>query len=170
MWLWSPQPGAPPWGNPHRGWPQMWRAAGFNRPEAGLRSCLIELILSSTRREPSVLRYKTGRVLPPVLLMSLLAPDALMGWPRGSSDFYIWMAESSMCASNPHHATEFDFYNWSFHLGAGGPRGATPRSRSGGAAMRRYSLSKVTRYSLSKVRSSGCALREQLWRDTPCPR
>ena len=42
--------------------------------------------------------------------------------------------------------------------GAGGPREATPHSRSGGAAMRRYSS--------SKVRSSGCALLEQLWRDT----
>ena len=39
-------------------------------------------------------------------------------------------------------------------MGAGGPRGATPHSRSGGAAVRRYPL--------SKVRSSGCALLEQL--------
>ena len=46
--------------------------------------------------------------------------------------------------------------------GEGGPRGATPHSRSGGAAMRRYPS--------SKVRSSGCALLEQPWRDTPCPR
>ena len=38
--------------------------------------------------------------------------------------------------------------------GAGGPRGATPPSRSGGAAVRRYSS--------TKVRSSGCALLEQL--------
>ena len=38
--------------------------------------------------------------------------------------------------------------------GAGGPRGATPRSRSGGVAVRRYPS--------SKVRSSGCALLEQL--------
>ena len=45
---------------------------------------------------------------------------------------------------------------------AGGPRGATPRSRSGGAAVRRHPW--------SKVRSSGCALLEQPWRDTPCPR
>ena len=36
----------------------------------------------------------------------------------------------------------------------GGPRGATPCSRSGGVAMRRYPS--------SKVRSSGCALLEQL--------
>ena len=36
--------------------------------------------------------------------------------------------------------------------GAEGPRGAVPRSRSGGAAVRRYPL--------SKVRSSGCALLE----------
>ena len=42
------------------------------------------------------------------------------------------------------------------------PRGATPPSRSRGAAVRRYPL--------SKVRSSSCALLEQLWRDTPCPR
>ena len=35
-------------------------------------------------------------------------------------------------------------------------------SRSGGVAMRRYPS--------SKVRSSSCALLEQLWRDTPCPR
>ena len=38
-------------------------------------------------------------------------------------------------------------------VGAGGPRGATPRSRSGGVAVRRYPS--------SKVRSSGCALLEQ---------
>ena len=39
-------------------------------------------------------------------------------------------------------------------VGAGGPRGAIPRSRSGGAAVRRYPS--------SKVRSSGCTLLEQL--------
>ena len=38
--------------------------------------------------------------------------------------------------------------------GAGGPRGATPRSRSGGAAGRE-------RYPSFKVKSSGCALLEQ---------
>ena len=38
-------------------------------------------------------------------------------------------------------------------VGAGGPRGATPCSRSGGAAVRRYSS--------SKVRDSGCTLLEQ---------
>ena len=38
-------------------------------------------------------------------------------------------------------------------MGAGGPRGATPCSMSGGVAVRRYPL--------SKVRSSGCALLEQ---------
>ena len=37
--------------------------------------------------------------------------------------------------------------------GAGGPRGATPRSRSGRASVRRYPL--------SKVRSSGCTLLKQ---------
>ena len=37
---------------------------------------------------------------------------------------------------------------------AGGPRGAIPHSRSEGAEVRRYPL--------SKVRSSGCALLEQL--------
>ena len=44
-------------------------------------------------------------------------------------------------------------------VGAGGPRGATPCWRSGGAAMRRCPS--------SKVRNSGCASLEQLWRDTP---
>ena len=43
--------------------------------------------------------------------------------------------------------------------GAGGLRRATPRSRSGGAGGRIYPL--------SKVRSSGCTLLEQQWRDTP---
>ena len=43
--------------------------------------------------------------------------------------------------------------------GAGGPRG--PHSRSGGAAMRRYPS--------SKVRSSGWALLDQPWGDTPRP-
>ena len=38
--------------------------------------------------------------------------------------------------------------------GAGGLRGATPPSRSGGVAVKRYPS--------SKVRSSGCALLEQL--------
>ena len=47
-------------------------------------------------------------------------------------------------------------------MGAGGPRGAIPRWRSGRVAVRRYPS--------SKVRSNGCALLEQLWRDTPCPR
>ena len=37
--------------------------------------------------------------------------------------------------------------------GAGGPRGATPRSRSGGAVVRRYAS--------SNVRSSGCTLLKQ---------
>ena len=45
--------------------------------------------------------------------------------------------------------------------GAGGPRGATPRLRSGGAAVRIYPS--------SKVRSSSCTLLEQPWRHTPCP-
>ena len=46
--------------------------------------------------------------------------------------------------------------------GAGGPRGAITHWRSGRAAVRRYPS--------SKVRSNGCALLEQLWRDTPRPR
>ena len=43
--------------------------------------------------------------------------------------------------------------------GAGGPRGAIPRWRSGRVAVRRSPS--------SKVRSNGCALLEQPWRDTP---
>jgi len=39
-------------------------------------------------------------------------------------------------------------------VGAGGLRGATPHSRSGGEAVKRHPS--------SKVRSSGCALLEQL--------
>ena len=46
--------------------------------------------------------------------------------------------------------------------GAGGPGGAIPRWRSRGAAVRRYPS--------SKVRSNGCSLLEQPWRDTPHPR
>ena len=49
-------------------------------------------------------------------------------------------------------------YRYFSLAGAGGPREATPHSRSGGAAMRRYPS--------SKVRSSSCALLEQLWKDT----
>ena len=41
-------------------------------------------------------------------------------------------------------------------------RGATPRPRSGAVVEKSYLI--------SKVRSSGCALLEQLWRDTPRPR
>ena len=47
-------------------------------------------------------------------------------------------------------------------VGARGWRGATPCSKSGGAAMRRYPS--------SKVGSSGCTLLEQLWKDISCPR
>ena len=46
--------------------------------------------------------------------------------------------------------------------GTEGLSGAAPRSRSGGAALRRYAS--------SKVRSSGCALLEESWRNTPHPR
>ena len=46
--------------------------------------------------------------------------------------------------------------------GTGGPREAIPRWRSGRSVVRRY-LS-------SKVRSSGCTLLEQPWRDTSRPR
>ena len=46
--------------------------------------------------------------------------------------------------------------------GTGGPRGAIPCWRSGRAVVRRYPW--------SKVRSSSCALLEQPWRDTTCPR
>ena len=46
--------------------------------------------------------------------------------------------------------------------GAGEPRGAIPRWRSGRAAVRRYPS--------SKVRSNGCTLLEQPWKDTPHPR
>ena len=45
-------------------------------------------------------------------------------------------------------------------MGAGGPRGVIPHWRSGRAAVRRDPS--------SKVKSSGCALLEKLWRDTPC--
>ena len=47
-------------------------------------------------------------------------------------------------------------------VGAGWPRGAIPRWRSGRAAVRRYPS--------SKVRSSDCTLLEQPWRDNPRPR
>ena len=53
----------------------------------------------------------------------------------------------------------FCFSSLHSYLCTGGLRGATPHSRSGGAAVRRYPS--------SKVRSSSCALLEQLWRDTP---
>ena len=46
--------------------------------------------------------------------------------------------------------------------GTGGPRGAISRWRSGRLVVRRYPS--------SKVRSSGCAMLEQPWRDTPRPR
>ena len=47
-------------------------------------------------------------------------------------------------------------------MGTGRPRGAIPHWRSGRVAVRRYPS--------SKVRSNGCALLEQPWRDTPRPR
>ena len=48
------------------------------------------------------------------------------------------------------------------YTGAAVSRGAIPSWKSGRAAVRRYSS--------SKVKSSGCTLLEQLWRDTPRPR
>ena len=47
-------------------------------------------------------------------------------------------------------------------VGTGGPTGAIPDWKSGRAVVRRYPS--------SKVRSNGCALLEQSWRDTPRPR
>ena len=61
-----------------------------------------------------------------------------------SSDYSIELVSSARC--NPTSKS-------GGCMGAGGPRGAIPHSRSGGAAVRRY---------LSfKVRSSGCALLER---------
>ena len=48
---------------------------------------------------------------------------------------------------------------WTTFCQASPPRGAIPHWRSGTVAVRRYPS--------SKVRSSGCALLEQPWRDTP---
>ena len=47
-------------------------------------------------------------------------------------------------------------------VGAGALRGATPCSKSGGEAVRRHPS--------SKIRSGGCTVLEQLWRDIPRPR
>ena len=93
-------------------------------------------------------------------------PHSLLSQVQATS----WVC-SHVCISMIHTTTwEWSYHERSYHTpevrggctGAGGPRGATPRSRSGGAAMRRYPS--------SKVRGSGCALLEQPWRDTPCPR
>ena len=65
------------------------------------------------------------------------------------------------------HIQGYHYHLSKFHTyvlvstGAGEPRGAIPRWKSGRAAMRRY-LS-------SKKRSSTCALLEQPWRDTRRP-
>ena len=57
-------------------------------------------------------------------------------------------------SSGEGNATHSSILAWSDGCaGAGGPRGTTPHSRSGGVAVRRYPL--------SKVRSSGCTLLEQ---------
>lgn len=82
MWLeiFSPQPGEPLWANPHRGWPHMWWTAEFNRPDAGPPSAWYNWFnFIITKKEPSVLSYKTGHVFPPALATSLLPTDALTG-------------------------------------------------------------------------------------------
>ena len=73
-------------------------------------------------------------------------------WPRGATP----RPRSGVAAekSNPMSMS-------SGSMGSGGPRGATPRSRSGGVEVRRYPL--------FKVRSRGCTLLGQPWRDTPHP-
>ena len=65
-------------------------------------------------------------------------------------------------AFSPHPPWTLATLGSCFLMGAGGPRGAIPHWRSGRAAVRRYPS--------SKVRSNGCALLEQPWRDTPRPR
>ena len=66
-----------------------------------------------------------------VIEVNYAASDRAEAWPRGATP----------CPRSCGRA------------GAGGPGGATPRSRSGGVALRRYPS--------FKVRSSGCALLEQ---------
>ena len=62
--------------------------------------------------------------------------------------------DSSFIIKARNRLQEIDFHQRSSGCaGAGGPRGATPRSRSEGAELRRYPL--------SKERGSGCTLLEQ---------
>ena len=72
----------------------------------------------------------------------------LLFWPCWP--LYIWGQGRLPRGANPHPRS-------CGCTGTGGPRGATPHSRS-------------RRMNSSKVRSSGCTLLEQLWRDIQCPR
>ena len=63
-------------------------------------------------------------------------------------------ADFSLIIKARNKLQEIDFHQRSGGcVGAGGPRGGTPRSRSEGAALRRYPS--------SKERGSGCSLLEQ---------
>ena len=95
-------------------------------------------------------------------LKSLLQHHSLKGSIlRRSAFFTVQLSHPYMTTGKTIALTRWTFvgklmfllFNMLSRSGAGGPRGATPRSRSGGAAVRRYPS--------SKVRSSGCALLEQ---------
>ena len=68
------------------------------------------------------------------------------------------------CIEQQHGSYIIATHEWEekSYFQSGGPRGAIPRWRSGRTVVRRYPS--------SKVRSSGCTLLEQPWRDTPRPR
>ena len=78
-------------------------------------------------------------------------------WPGGATPCPQAQARGGGQEDQPHAQGKSHGY-----VGTGRPRGAIPLWRSGMEAVRRYPS--------SKVRSNGCALLEQPWRDTPCPR
>ena len=132
-----------------------------------------------THLEPDILEYKVKWALGsitmnkasggdgiPVELYQILKDDAALNMPTNLENSTVATGlEKVSFHSNPkerqsqrmlkllHNCTQTPHLRSGGCAGTGGPRGATPCSRSGGAVVRRYpSL---------KVRSSGCALLEQ---------
>ena len=109
------------------------------------------LMAESKEKLKSLLRKVTEESEKVGLKLNILASSSITSWQingetmKTMTDF-IFLGSKSL----PRGATP-DPRNGC--TGPGGPRGAIPLSRSGGAAMRRHPL--------SKVRSSGCALLEQ---------
>ena len=147
----------------------------------GLSPTRLLCLLRFSRQE-----YWSGLPCPPCVCVSVSSVQSLSRVRLFATPWTPWTAVVYVFSSMQFYNMCFIYFFWGkkpswlsfsgvlegtkwdavFHVpycaGAGGPRGAIPHWRSGRVAVRRYPS--------SKVRSNGCALLEQPWRDTPGPR